>query len=323
MGGNDRLWEAERAKYQPGSMQDGGKNRYRDWDNLQYWFRGVEKFAPWVRKIHFETCGQCPKWLNKNHTKLHLVDHKDFIPAKYLPTFNSRTIAFHLHKIPGISDRFVYFNDDMFLTNHVRKEDFFRGGMPCDMFSERPIRASGRNEMFGHTLLNNMELMSLYYKRPEFLKKNIWKVLNPKYGATFFLNLIFYVMPFQEFFGIYIHHLPMGYLKSAFEELWSLEENVLTETVSHRFRTISDVNQFIFRFWPLLKGEFYPVNMDRMGKVCNMGKDNSKMYRIIENQKYKTICINDTCTEEEFSETKEQILRCFSKILPEASEFEQ
>ena len=67
--GSDPDWLAQRREYQPGRGTDAGESRYRDWDNLQYWFRGVEKFAPWVNKIYFVTWGHVPKWLNTAHEK--------------------------------------------------------------------------------------------------------------------------------------------------------------------------------------------------------------------------------------------------------------
>ena len=79
--GNDKEWLAEKAKYSPSSMADSATPvRFRDWDNLQYWFRGVEKYAPWVNKIHFITWGHLPKWLDTNNPKLHIVNHRDYIP---------------------------------------------------------------------------------------------------------------------------------------------------------------------------------------------------------------------------------------------------
>ena len=100
--------------------------RYRDWDTLRYWFRGVEKFAPWVNKIYFVTYGHLPKWLNTDNSKLVIVKHEEFIPAEYLPTFNSFAIEFFFHKIEGLSEKFVYFNDDMFLIDSVSPERFFK-----------------------------------------------------------------------------------------------------------------------------------------------------------------------------------------------------
>ena len=90
--GNDPKWKKEYMKYAPTAQGDKGEIRFRDWENLRYWFRGVEKFAPWVNKIHFVTCGHIPNWLNLNAPKLNFVKHSDYIPASYLPTFNSHTI---------------------------------------------------------------------------------------------------------------------------------------------------------------------------------------------------------------------------------------
>lgn len=128
--GNDPDWQKQKMEYsiQPdlSQKQDDRKERYRDWDLLRYWFRGVERFAPWVRRIHFVTWGHLPSWLNKEHPKLNIVNHKDFIPEKYLPTFNSHAIEWNMHRIPGLAENFVYFNDDMFLIKKVRPEQYFK-----------------------------------------------------------------------------------------------------------------------------------------------------------------------------------------------------
>lgn len=56
--------------------------------------------------------GQKPERLNENHPKLVLMNHKDYIPSDYLPTFNSQTIKLNLHRIPDLSEKFVLFIDD-------------------------------------------------------------------------------------------------------------------------------------------------------------------------------------------------------------------
>ena len=93
---------------------DIDENKYRDNGLLKYWFRGIEKYAPWVRRIHFITMGQKPAWLDENHPKLHLVNHTDYIPREFLPTFNSNVIELMIHKIPDLAEHFVHFNDDFF-----------------------------------------------------------------------------------------------------------------------------------------------------------------------------------------------------------------
>ena len=132
--GNDPVWRKDFKHYSEieGKEVDKRPVWFRNWDNLQYWFRGVEKFAPWVNNIYFVTYGHLPEWLNVNHPKLQIVKHEDFIPKEYLPTFSSRVIGFFFHRIKGLSEKFVYFNDDMFLINNVRPDRFFRDGLPCD-----------------------------------------------------------------------------------------------------------------------------------------------------------------------------------------------
>ena len=87
--GNDPEWQKEKNNYDKKDNADGSIVRYRDWDLLQYWFRGVEKFAPWVNKVYFITWGHLPKWLDTSNPKLVIVNHKDYIPEEYLPTFSA------------------------------------------------------------------------------------------------------------------------------------------------------------------------------------------------------------------------------------------
>ena len=115
--GSDKKWLHEKNKYQKNSINiDAEINRYRDWDNLKYWFRGVEKYAPWVNNIFFVTWGHIPSWLNTNNPKLKIIKHTDFIPKEYLPTFSANPIELNLHRIEELSENFVFFNDDFFVS---------------------------------------------------------------------------------------------------------------------------------------------------------------------------------------------------------------
>ena len=82
--GSDPKWIKDKEKYVEKSVNGSeSDNRFRDWDNLKYWFRGVEKYAPWVNKIHFITYGHLPEWLNLNNEKLDIVRHEDIIDKEY------------------------------------------------------------------------------------------------------------------------------------------------------------------------------------------------------------------------------------------------
>lgn len=118
--------------------------RYRDWDNLRYWFRGIEAFAPWVNKIHFVTCGHLPSWLNTQAPKLHIVKHSDYMDERYLPTFSSHPIEFCMHKIEGLSDHFVYFNDDTFIIDNFT--GFYDHHLPQSFLKSTFIDAWKHNE---------------------------------------------------------------------------------------------------------------------------------------------------------------------------------
>ena len=164
--GNDPEWQKEKNKYDESNDKgDSTIIRYRSWDNLQYWFRGVEKFAPWVNKIHFVTWGHLPPWLNVNHPKLHIVNHKDYIPEEFLPTFNANTIEMNLHRIKGLAEQFVYFNDDMFITDYVKPEDFFKNGVPCDVFALNCIYFGKKSAGFFNG--NDLELINIHFDKKE------------------------------------------------------------------------------------------------------------------------------------------------------------
>lgn len=102
-------------------------SRYRDWGTLKYVLRGIQYNMPFIDKVHLVLMqeSQIPSWLNVNADNLHIVYHKDFVPVKYLPTFNCNTLELHLHKIPGLAEQFIYFNDDMIPIHPSVSTDYF------------------------------------------------------------------------------------------------------------------------------------------------------------------------------------------------------
>lgn len=128
--GNDLEWNKERDKYVlPNDRKNkstGGDKRYVDDCLLQYIFRGIENFVPWVNKIHFVICGYLPKWLNVNNPKINIVKHEDFMPKKYLPTFAGNALSLNFHRIKGLAERFIYVNDDIYSIKPTKKELFLK-----------------------------------------------------------------------------------------------------------------------------------------------------------------------------------------------------
>lgn len=313
--GNDPEWLnsfKENSKLHFGEQRD---MRFREWDNLHFWFRGIEKFAPWVNKIHFVTCGHYPDWLNINHPKLNLVKHSDYIPEKYLPTFNSSVIEMFFNRIEGLSEEFVLFNDDFFLINEVNPSRFFQKGLPCDIFASNTLT---NNEAIGHTILNNIGMVNQFHSKHSFLKKDFTKYFNYKYGSYNLRSLFLSFWP--NFTGFVDPHFPQPYLKSTFEEVWG--KGLFSDKNFSRFRDFYNYSQYVMRYWHLAKGEFYPYNIYKDSIYYTV--DDSTLVSVcheIESQKKSIIILNDS-EDVDFEVAKNKINDSFQIILPEKSSFE-
>ena len=322
--GGDPAWRAEKERH-AAEMSDAAKakwldgaQRYRDWGLLRYWFRGVEKFASWVSKVHFVTWGHLPGWLDAGHPKIHVVNHRDFIPAEYLPTFSSRCIDLNIHRIPGLAERFVYFNDDTFLTAPTKPSDFFRGGLPCDAAIISPIhlRQNGvRAEIPAMYIINE------HFKKSAVLKKHPFKWFSPRYGAALVRTLT--QLPYRLFTGFYVHHGPASYLKATFDEVWRAEPDALARACSHRFRDDSDVNQWIMQYWQYCAGCFSP----RSPKFIAMYEGRSELdaaARDVARGRHRIVCWNDAVDiGKDFEECRARMEQAFSARLPDVSAFER
>lgn len=316
----DPAWQKAFNAYLPQVqyMDDIRRVRYRYWDNLRYWFRGVEKFAPWVNKVHLITCGQIPEWLNLNAPKLHFVKHSDFIPSEYLPTFSSRPITLNLHRIKELSEHFILFDDDMFLIDKVKPERFFRNGLPCDMAA---LNALSPNGVYSHNIANDMCIINATFNKHEMLRKHLWKWFSLQAGTKLLRTIL--LLPWPHFSGFYDPHLPQIYLKSTFEEVWEKHSDKLLRTTATRFRNIADVQIWLFRYWQLAKGDFVPLNVQKDGAYFSISDDSlDKIVKTIERQKKKIVCLNDGEVSS-FEAAKERINAAFQKILPEKSSFEK
>ena len=317
--GSDPDWLAQRRKYQPGRGTDAGESRYRDWDNLQYWFRGVEKFAPWVNKIYFVTWGHVPKWLNTAHEKIQIVKHEDFMAPAYLPTFNINSIELNLHRIKGLSEHFVFFNDDMFLIDSVRPEDFFKNGFPCDCCIETALVQDNIRNPFANILMNDAALANMHYNKKEVIKKQAKKWFSPAYGAMLFRNVL--MLPYREFSSFKYSHLPSPFLKATYWKVWDEEGAVLDEVCKNRFRTVFDVNQYVMKYWQYMEGKFTPQS-SKLGRFYTIGKHDQQIHHTIRRQACKMICLNDDVNVGDFDKQKKEIQRSFEVIFPEKSSFE-
>lgn len=145
------------------------QERYEDLGLLPFVFKSINKNLPWVRKIHLIVSNkeQVPNWLHDD--KVNIVLHKDIIPIKYLPTYNSTTIEMYLRRIPDLAEHFLYSNDDMFILNEMKPEDFFtEDGLVKIKFVNKPLS----NNQFARVCANNykdvMEDLGYPYSNNQF-----------------------------------------------------------------------------------------------------------------------------------------------------------
>ncbi|CAM5639655.1 exopolysaccharide phosphotransferase [Streptomyces avidinii] len=152
--GTDRPAGTERADGADGAdSSDRADHRFRDRDELRYCLRSIAAYAPWVRHVHLVTDDQVPAWLAEEHPGLSVVDHRElFADPEVLPVFNSHAIETQLHRIPGLAEHYLYFNDDVFLGRPQRPQNFFLpSGLPKVFHDTRAVPPSSpytRDDVF-------------------------------------------------------------------------------------------------------------------------------------------------------------------------------
>ncbi len=322
--GNDPAWQKEKVLYSPKKTDDSNSvGRFRDWGLMPYWFRAIEKFTPWVRKIHFVTWGHLPEFLDTSNPKLNIVKHSDFMPEGTLPTFSSHALEVNLHRIPDLAENFVYFNDDMFILRPMSEEAFFKNGLPCTYGREVPLALVGEIGIWQHAAVNNIGIINKHFdKRTQF---NLYKdkYLNKTYRKQDNVRsfLLWKLFP-NLFYGFENIHGPGAYCKKTFEDVWKKEPDILKATSFNKFRQSSDLNQWVMLWWQIASGNFHPYCTDNV-VACANESNVPNIVDIVENQKHDMICINDPEKDADFETLSEKVRNSFKKILPEKSSFEK
>lgn len=291
--GSDPTWREKKTQFTK-AIKDSNQNqinRYRDYGLLRNWFDRVRKYAPWVRQIFLITDEQAPGWAYDDQ-RIVVVNHSDFIPKKYLPTFNSNAIEMNAWRIAELSEHFVLFNDDMYITKPVFKKDFFDSiGRPVLTGSLNPVVP---RDNFAKIIFNNMVIVNTRFPKNEYFKRNWKKIFSPKYGLKLNLRSLL-SLPFSNWLGFYEDHLAYPHLKSQFIELNSQYPEIFEVTSAHRFREGDDYSQWLIKNMNLASGNFKPRDR-KFGKVLNLSRLDQlkKLKKMIE--KYQMVVINDDFT---------------------------
>lgn len=293
---SDPEWRKQYKEYKGIRQTDYDDDaHFRDWEIFRYWFRAVEKYAPWVHHIYVVTNGQSPQWLNLDHPKLSLVRHDEFIPSEYLPTFNARAINLNVHRIPGLADHFVLFDDDMLLNSHVQPEYFFREGLPCDTPNERINAAYLYDKKYGwHSQLTdscNMAILNAHHPRREAIKGHWLRWHGPYLGIKYMLmSWYMYKKPYFSF--IDQQHNERPFLKKTFMEVWQAEPELMSKSCS-RFREITNLSIFLIRNWQLASNQFFPVRRPNRFMADINAEHFDAIVNALNNKHVKSVCLND------------------------------
>lgn len=234
--GNDPAFRARRNAAM-GKTEDVAEvnceGRVASCDELMFSLRSVEKYAPWIRKIFIVSDNQVPSWLDTSNPRIEVVNQNDIIPAESKPTFNSVVIEHCLHKIPGLSECFLYSNDDMFFNRPVSPSDFFTP-------DGRPIMRLNRR------LLRKLTL---------WLEQNV----QGKELSTYNKTILRAGELVKEKTGRFIAHKPHhnidAFRKSQYEETFEAFRSEIEPTLINQFRSDSDIQRVIYSYYPIATGK--------------------------------------------------------------------
>lgn len=205
--------------------------RFANHDEIKFSLEGVRRFMPWVRRIYVVTDQQRPSWL-ENTPDVHIVDHREIIEPQFLPTFNSHVIEACLHRIPGLSEQFIYFNDDVFSARPLSKSHFFRSNGIASLFlTQKSLRAMKKKGFATPTLSASM-------LGAELLRK--------QYGVLIDTPLTHTYVPLK---------------KSIFEMVWKVHSAEIERFLSNKFRGTDDLNlpTFLVPWTAYFEGKAVPA----------------------------------------------------------------
>lgn len=321
--GNDPAWQRERAEYfgvDELKSNGNGVCRYRDWASFRYWFRAVEEFAPWVRYVHLVTWGHVPKWLNRECPKLRVVNHRDFMPEEFLPTYNCNPLELNLFRIPDLSEHFVYFNDDVLLTRPVTPEEFFVNGMPRHTGVAVPW-INRDNEIPYHLFFNGFGLANKKNNIRECIQKHPEKFFSHAYGSMLKYNVEAWRS--EGLPGMYFTHMGVPFCRSTMQKTWNKYEKECIQTCNCRIRDIHQITHQIYSIEDILNGNFVPAKND-WGTIVQI--ENMDAIRwAYESKWHKMICFSDrdNMTEEDVASVNSRLTTFFEGVFPKVSAFEK
>ena len=298
--GNDPQWLEKRRPYFKIVDEKSDvtcKGRYMNNDELKYSLRSAEKYAPWIRQIFIVTDNQKPNWLDTTNPKIKIIDIKDIMPQDCLPCFNSIVIECYFYKIPGLSEQFLYANDDMFFNADVQPDFFFaKDGFPIVRLKRR------------------------YWEKLKF-RVRLFMGEKPGTHRTEVYNASVLVeKKFGKYYSGMPHHNIDAYKKNDFRNaIEDIFREQAIKSKTNRVRTKNDLGRSVISYYALAigHGHLKYVEIEESAFLHVFKPDIMERLRFL---KPKLFCLNDN--EHVTDEDRERIRPFLETIFPEKSQFE-
>ncbi len=296
-------WAAlEPGAYLPGQLAG---YHYRDNGELRLSLRSLVACAPWVRHVYLVTNGQVPAWLDATQPGLTVVPHEAIFPdRRHLPTFNSHAIELHLHRIPGLSRRYLYLNDDVLLGRPLAPGDFLGpDGVQTIRLAQWPLPS-------------NPHAGAVHDRAYAYTQGLLDARLAPRTGRR----------------GI--AHTPQLYDRELVAEVECIWAEQVAETSAHRFRSPRDVAMHILYGHYALEAEAHrsrhaAITVYGHSAECFFLRLQSRVGEMVEAlddllfQRPRFICINDELDDSEEAGLVRQCMRArLQEYYPQPSQFE-
>ena len=283
--GNDPVWQKDYEKFTKVPVME---KRFRDWGTLQYLLRGIEKHMPFIRKVFLVVShrSQIPEWVDESN--LDVVLHEDFVPQEYLPTFNCNTLEMNLHRIKGLDEQYLYFNDDLFPVRDCKPGDFYRDGKSLIGFTKH-YWGTG---MFKQICRNSDALAR--------------KALGMPASRSF-------IRP---------QHICAPMLKSECEKMCGIVAEDIAASYT-RTREGRNCNQYMFTDYLFYQGKALSEKISSKHLSVAVSSA-SRIRKAIEAPSRNLICINDVrLSEKRYEKLRNTVIDAFEKKFPQKSRFEK
>lgn len=287
---SDQIWQDQLRIHGKITITKNNIVRFRSWGTLRYMFRGVAKYMPFIDRIVLIVSGpsQVPTWINTNTVKV--VYHKDFIPARHLPTFNSCTIEAFLPNIEDLSEKFIYANDDMFPIALCTEDDFFTEDLPNLKFVVH--EKYDHKQMFRNQCRSGVDLML----------------------STLGME------PYEPGYIIRPYHITVPMLKSTLDKVRELCGPQIDASAT-MLRKERNINQYIYSYYhyftdtyvnKILSYKYFELCDNSFNDVC----------ATILAGEYQYVCLNDSTKLKDYGRTRGDLIAVFKRKFPDRCKFE-